>query len=87
MEHNLDHLCIIITGGFDGLKIGFTTCASRASAGDREAACAWVLRQSEPEPVPVSLAHSGQGVLPLKLRAFLDFAAPRLKARLSVSAP
>jgi DNA-binding transcriptional LysR family regulator len=42
-----------------------------------------VLRQFEPEPVPVSLIHSAQGVLPLKLRAFLDFAAPRLKARLA----
>jgi hypothetical protein len=42
-----------------------------------------VLRQFEPEPVPVSLVHSAQGDLPLKLRAFLDFAAARLKARLS----
>jgi hypothetical protein len=30
----------------------------------------------------VSLVYSGQRRLPLKLRAFLDFAAPRLKARL-----
>lgn len=31
---------------------------------------------------PVSLVYAGQRLLPLKLRAFLDFAAPRLKARL-----
>jgi len=31
---------------------------------------------------PVHLVHSGQAILPLKLRAFLDFAAPRLKAAL-----
>jgi DNA-binding transcriptional LysR family regulator len=42
-----------------------------------------VLRRFEPPSVPVSLVHAGQGLLPLKLRAFLDFAAPRLKARLA----
>ena len=42
-----------------------------------------VLRRFEPAPVPVSLVHAGQGRLPLKLRAFMDFAASRLKARLA----
>jgi DNA-binding transcriptional LysR family regulator len=42
-----------------------------------------VLRRFEPAPMPVSLVHAGQGRLPLKLRAFIDFAAPRLKARLA----
>jgi len=41
------------------------------------------LREFEPTPAPVSLVYAGQGRLPLKLRAFLDFAAPRLKARFS----
>jgi DNA-binding transcriptional LysR family regulator len=41
-----------------------------------------VLEEFEPAPSPVSLVYSGQRRLPLKLRAFLDFAAPRLKARL-----
>jgi DNA-binding transcriptional LysR family regulator len=41
-----------------------------------------VLEEVEPLPSPVSLVYSGQRRLPLKLRAFLDFAAPRLKARL-----
>jgi DNA-binding transcriptional LysR family regulator len=40
------------------------------------------LQKFEPRAVPVSLVHAGQGVLPLKMCAFLDFAAPRLKARL-----
>ncbi len=40
------------------------------------------LEAFEPMPVPVSLVYQGQGQLPLKLRAFLDFAAPRLRARL-----
>lgn len=42
-----------------------------------------VLTRYEPEPWPVSLVYPGQGRLPLKLRAFLDFAAPRLKRRLT----
>ena len=41
------------------------------------------LQEFEPTPWPVSLVHAGQALIPLKLRAFLDFAAPRLKARLS----
>lgn len=41
------------------------------------------LEDFEPAPWPVSLVHAGGRLLPLKLRAFLDFAAPRLKARLS----
>lgn len=41
-----------------------------------------VLRKYEPAPVPISLVYDGQGALPLKLRAFLDFAAQRLKDRL-----
>lgn len=35
-----------------------------------------------PPPVPVSLIHAGQGRMPQKLRAFLDFATPRLRAAL-----
>jgi DNA-binding transcriptional LysR family regulator len=41
-----------------------------------------ILRKFEPEPWPVSLVYGGQGRVPLKLRAFLDFAGPRLRARL-----
>jgi DNA-binding transcriptional LysR family regulator len=45
----------------------------------RTGALAIVLEDFEPEPWPVSLVYAGQGLLPLKLRAFIDFAAPRLK--------
>ena len=41
-----------------------------------------LLRPFEPAPLPVSFLYSGQGRLPLKLRAALDFAAPRLRSRL-----
>jgi DNA-binding transcriptional LysR family regulator len=48
----------------------------------RSGALALALEKFEPAPWPVSLVYPGQGRLPLKLRAFLDFAAPRLKERL-----
>jgi DNA-binding transcriptional LysR family regulator len=41
-----------------------------------------LLEQFEPPPLPVNIVYLGGGLLPLKVRAFLDFAAPRLKARL-----
>ena len=41
------------------------------------------LQAFEPAPRPVSLLHAGGRLLPLKLRAFLDYAAPRLRARLT----
>jgi DNA-binding transcriptional LysR family regulator len=44
---------------------------------------ALALEAFEPPAVPVSFVYTGQRLLPLKLRAFLDFAAPRLKARLA----
>jgi DNA-binding transcriptional LysR family regulator len=63
--------------------VGITRVFSYQIANAMQAgALAVVLEKFEPEPSPVSLVHAGQGLLPLKLRAFLDFAAPRLKARL-----
>jgi DNA-binding transcriptional LysR family regulator len=41
-----------------------------------------VLEDFEPAPVPVSLVFTGQSRLPQKVRAFLDFAAPRLRERI-----
>ncbi|MGH8771701.1 MAG: LysR family transcriptional regulator [Burkholderiales bacterium] len=45
-------------------------------------ALAIALKDFEPAPIPVSLMYAGRQLLALKLRAFLDFAAPRLRARL-----
>ncbi len=47
-------------------------------AGDLEL----ILESFEPAPLPASFLYSSQGRLPLKLRALLDFATPRLRARL-----
>jgi DNA-binding transcriptional LysR family regulator len=43
---------------------------------------ATVLDNYEPHVMPVSLVYAGQGPLPLKLRAFLDYAIPQLKTRM-----
>jgi len=43
---------------------------------------ALALEAFELPPWPVSLVYPGQKLLPLKARTFLDFATPRLKARL-----
>lgn len=42
-----------------------------------------ILREFEPKPWPVQLIHTGTRNIPLKTRAFLDFASPRLKAELT----
>ncbi|TCR91202.1 LysR family transcriptional regulator [Rhizobium sp. BK376] len=42
-----------------------------------------ILEEFEPAPWSVNFVYVGQGLLPLKLRAFLDFAIPRLRTRLS----
>ena len=55
----------------------------QAAEGLRRGGLALALESFEPAPWPVSLVHAGQGPLPLKLRAFLDFAVPRLKAKLA----
>jgi DNA-binding transcriptional LysR family regulator len=44
-----------------------------------------LLESFEPPPLPVSFLYSSQGRLPLKLRALLDFAAPRLRTRVQES--
>ncbi|MCW2273735.1 LysR family transcriptional regulator [Rhodoblastus acidophilus] len=62
--------------------VGVTRVLSyQAEAAIRTGALTVVLEDCEPAPLPVNLVHSGERLLPLKLRAFLDFATPRLKAR------
>jgi DNA-binding transcriptional LysR family regulator len=51
----------------------------------REQRLAVVLEAFEPPPWPVSLVHGGQAPLPLKLRAFLDFATPLLRGRVEAA--
>jgi DNA-binding transcriptional LysR family regulator len=46
-------------------------------------ALATVLDEYRTAPLPVSFVYPAGRFLPIKLRAFLDFAAPRLKSRLA----
>lgn len=43
-----------------------------------------ILEQYEREPAPISILHAQRGMLPLKMRSFLDFAAPRLRAAMGM---
>ena len=51
----------------------------------RENALSVVLDTFESAPLPINLVHKGQAPLSLKLklRAFLDFMTPRLRAHIS----
>jgi DNA-binding transcriptional LysR family regulator len=63
--------------------VGLTRVLSYQAAGALEdGKLQVVLDAFEPPPIPVSLIHAAQGPLPRKVRTFLDFAAPRLRARL-----
>lgn len=42
-----------------------------------------ILQRFEREPSPVHLVHVARGQMPLKMRRFLDFAAPRLRQTLA----
>lgn len=42
-----------------------------------------ILQDFEPTPWPVNLLYPGRGLQPQKLRAFLDYVTPRLRARLA----
>jgi DNA-binding transcriptional LysR family regulator len=42
-----------------------------------------VLDDFAPTPLPVNFLYTAGRFLPIKVRAFLDFAAPRLKAQLA----
>jgi DNA-binding transcriptional LysR family regulator len=63
--------------------LGMTRVLSyQVAAAVRAGKLVLVLRDYEPEPSPVNLVYRSQPLMPLKLRAFIDFAAPRLKAAL-----
>ncbi|MBN3759241.1 LysR family transcriptional regulator [Burkholderia sp. Ac-20365] len=43
-----------------------------------------VLRDFEPEPIPVSVVHAGQKIQPIKIRRFIEFCVPRLRKTLAL---
>jgi DNA-binding transcriptional LysR family regulator len=64
--------------------LGITRVLSyQVEAARRAGQLVLMLEAFEPPPSPVNLVHAGQGLLPLKTRAFLDFASQRLRARIA----
>lgn len=53
--------------------------AEAVGAGDLQI----ILQAHEPETAPISLIHAARGQMPLKMRRFLDFSAPRLRQALA----
>jgi DNA-binding transcriptional LysR family regulator len=70
-----------ISAAHAGLGLVQTT-SYQAEPGLRDGRLALVLRGFECAPTPVSLVYASQRLLPLKVRAFIDFAVPRLTHRL-----
>jgi len=71
----------VIEAAVAGIGIARLTSYQAAKA-IREGKLVSLLRGHAPRVLPVHLVHTGPSPLPLKMRAFLDFAAPRLKASL-----
>lgn len=64
--------------------VGITRVLSyQVAAPIREGRLQRLLSAHEAEPMPVHLLFDGRRRLPLKLRAFVDFATPRLRERLA----
>ncbi|HEY5955346.1 MAG TPA: LysR family transcriptional regulator, partial [Polyangiaceae bacterium] len=64
--------------------LGITRVLSyQVAAAERTGNLVRLLCSFESPATPVNLVYDGQPLRPLKLRAFIDFAVPRLKARLS----
>lgn len=72
----------VIEAAAAGVGICRTT-SYQADAALRDGRLVKVLAGFIPEPVPIHLVHAEQAMIPLKLRAFLDFAKPLLKAQLA----
>jgi DNA-binding transcriptional LysR family regulator len=68
--------------------VGITRVLSyQVEAAIRDRSLTLALREFEPASWPVSLVYGGGRLLPLKLRAFLDLAMPRLRTRLAAASP
>ncbi|WP_454630916.1 LysR family transcriptional regulator [Bradyrhizobium cenepequi] len=57
----------------------------KMDAAKRAGKLAIVLEEFEPEPLPVHIVYTPRKPAPLKLRAFLNWMTPRLKARLALA--
>jgi DNA-binding transcriptional LysR family regulator len=71
----------VTSGAAAGLGIA-RVLSYQAADGVREGKLVPILRDFAPPSMPVHLIHAAHHQQPLKLRAFLDFVAPRLQERL-----
>ncbi|WP_421839460.1 LysR family transcriptional regulator [Novosphingobium sp.] len=69
----------LVEAARNGLGIARMTSYQAATA-LRDGQLMEILKPFVGDPIPVHLVHTGPPLVPLKLRAFLDFAAPRLRA-------
>jgi DNA-binding transcriptional LysR family regulator len=76
---NLESACDAARAGI-GITVAFSYLVAE-SIKSRELAP--LLQDFQPLPQPVSFVYSPNRFMPAKLRAFLDFAVPRLRARLA----
>jgi len=70
-----------VEGAIEGVgatRILYYQCADAVRAGSLKI----ILRDFEPEPLPIHLLHPQRESLPFKTRAFLDFAAQRVRSGL-----
>ncbi len=72
----------VIEAAVAGVGIARLTSYQAASA-IRDGKLVSLLRNHAPEPLPVHLVHTGPPLLPLKMRSFIDFAIPLLRASLA----
>ena len=72
----------VITAAVAGLGIARIT-SYQAAAELRQGGLISMLGGFTGPPLPIHLVHTGPPMLPLKLRAFLDFSGPRLRAALA----
>jgi DNA-binding transcriptional LysR family regulator len=73
----------VIGGAVAGLGIA-RVMSYQAAASVRDGTLLPILSDWAPPPFPVQLVHAPHQQQPLKLRAFLDFVAPRLQERLRI---
>lgn len=71
----------VIGGAAAGLGIA-RVMSYQAAPGVRDGTLVPILSDWAPPPIPVQLVYASHQQQPLKLRAFLDFVAPRLQERL-----
>lgn len=76
---NLESACDAARAG-TGITVAFSYLVSESV---RSGELVPLLQGFQPPPQPVSFVYSPDRFMPAKLRAFLDFASPRLRARLS----